>query len=400
MRTNKLILLAAAGTMVSCAALMRLVADPDRLAPTGMTINPKVGQEGEAPFVCRDDFEPNDPGNWIAGCAPLAVPLPSPQPSASSSPIPDPEAPTPTPPASPTPTALPVPTASPGPTPAPSPEPCEDKAHWTVDGHTTDGTTPKRFPNVRAACTAMIERDDPTHCQKFQHRGELWCLDPDRGSVRAKTCDLYDQAGGKITHFVADGYMGVHQRGEPCPDPTPTPPRPGGCLTQPDGTPWPVIAQSCSPVNGQGGFWARQGLAQRLNRVGENRYRSDTTTRYCRNNGCNRGPAGNDDCSAASDRTAPNYVSHTGGRQCDPDDRGPRRLRLECSGTNGVTCEQGGDNENPNAYFVYWRVPRHIDQWEGKVCLARGNTSKVTGETLTVSSTRCSRRVYKRSEAR
>jgi len=80
---------------------------------------------------------------------------------------------------------------------------------------------------------------------------------------------------------------------------------------------------------------------------------------------------------------------------CDPNDGEPRPLRLICTASNGVTCEQGG-----NPYFVRYRVPPHVNEWTGRVCLAPGNTSKVTGEALKLSGNACTSRDFKRSDAR
>jgi len=178
----------------------------------------------------------------------------------------------------------------------------------------------------------------------------------------------------------------------PIPTPTPTPTPEPTPEPSPEPTPEYVVYLDQCPV-------AR--LGQSLNpRAGSdpNVFRTHGTVRYCSrphptrpnewilNDHCGQGLACHDD------RIPPQYVTHCGGRVCDPADKGPEALRTTCRATNGVTCEQ----DRRNAYFTIWRVPPPVDAWKGTVCLSLGNISAGTGEVLRLSSNPCTTRNYRR----
>ncbi len=327
-------------------------------------------------------------------CPPLPdpAPTPSPQPSASPSPTPTPD-PTPTASPSPLPTATPAPSATPTPVPSPEPTatPCIETEVCEHSGRNSRGS-------LAYVCEDLLESDRRKGHMVFYLHGRAQPKDKQFTGRQLREGYYFDEGRGKFRLPDCSGrldHLGIVCTRNECPTPTPGPtpgPTPQGCETQPDGTPWPVLADKCKK--------ARQGMSRRLNCHERNDGTAvcwaDTTTRYCPGGGdCARGAAGNDDCSAASNREEPNYVTHTGGRQCDPDDHGPRALRLTGRATNGVQWAQPR-RERGNAYSVRLTLPGNVRRFEATTCLAPGNVSKVTSETLRLSANACTTRSYER----
>lgn len=169
---------------------------------------------------------------------PIPIPTATPEPTAE---------PTPEPTATPTPEPTATPTPEPEPTPEPTPEPCVPTEYWTVSGFAEPDGTLRRFASVKLACRALVDHDARRgHCMERWIQGKRWCQDPGRGWLEAETCRFWNAPGGRVLHEPEDGALGLHKKGEPCPEPppptptpTPLPPSP----TPPPGPPSPTCTE-------------------------------------------------------------------------------------------------------------------------------------------------------------